>query len=335
MNILAGDIGGTSTRLRGIEIGRDRSLVIKLDRIYDSQAYPNLVPIVREFMTEWGHKPRSACLAIAGAVIDGKSDLPNLGWHLSAANLQEELEIGKIELINDFSAIGYGIPALPPTDFHQLQVGKLKPLAPIATIGAGTGLGEGFAIHDGKSYLVMPTEGGHADFAPQTIREFDLIRYMCRQQNIDRVSCDRAISGRGIIAIYQFLRDTNFAVESPALAQIVRDWERDINTDPAAAISQQAIDRTDKLSIETMDMFLGIYGAEAGNLALKILPYGGLYIAGGIAAKNLPLFDAGTFMRGFTNKGRVSDILTQIPVSIILNPLVGLIGAAARASSSD
>jgi glucokinase len=333
MYILAGDIGGTSTRLRGIELTADRSALIQLDRIYNSQDYPDLIPILGEFITEWQAQPQTACLAIAGAVIDGVSELPNLGWQLSAVTIQTALNIPKVELINDFTAIGYGIPVLPSSDFHALQAGKPKPTAPIAFIGAGTGLGEGFAIHDGKSYLVMPTEGGHADFAAQTAREFAFVEYVCRQQQIDRVSGDRVISGRGIAAIYQFLRDAGTDIESPAVAASVSEWERDLAPNPAEIISRHAIDRSDNLSIATMEFFLDIYGAAAGNLALKILPYGGLYIAGGIAAKNLPLFDRGNFIQRFNHKGRVSDILNQIPVSIILNPLVGLIGASARASS--
>jgi glucokinase len=325
---LAGDIGGTSARLRAID--RDRQ--IRLERVYESQNYPDLVPILREFTAELGVVPLSGCLAIAGAVVDGESYLPNLGWHLSALRLALELGMERVELINDFVAIGYGIASLTDRDLHVLQSVTPKPQGAIATIGAGTGLGQGFAVHDGDRYIVMPTEGGHADFAAHTPLEFALIQDMCQRLHLDRISGDRLISGQGIISIYQFLRDRQVAPENPDLAAAIRAWEQNPDADsPTASISRHAIDGNDVLSLETMKMFLSAYGAEAGNLALKILPSGGLYLAGGIAAKNLPLFDRQEFLHAFRNKGRVSDILLQIPVAIILDPFVGLSGATTRA----
>ncbi len=336
--LLAGDIGGTKTLLRLVKsTSPDR---VESEQLYNSQEYADLVPIVIEFLNaaqqELGTEIEIdiACLAIAGAVIDGSSYLPNLGWQLQADRLQQELQISRVELINDFAAIGYGISQLPSADLHTLQTGQPQPKAPKATIGAGTGLGEGLLIHDGQDYLVISTEGGHADFAAQSIQEFTFAQYLCQQQQIDRVSNDRVISGRGIVAIYQYLRDTNNLSENPDLASVVKIWEAQTEktVDPAALISALAIAKTDTLSEATMEMFLSIYGAEAGNFALKILPYGGLYLAGGIAAKNLPLLTNGTFTTAFNHKGRVSDLLGNIPIYIILNPQVGLIGAAARAA---
>jgi glucokinase len=336
--LLAGDLGGTKTLLRLVKADSpDRST---FEYIYKSQEYTSLVSIAQEFLaaarTKLGSKIeiQAACLAIAGAVIDRASYLPNLDWHINADELQQELKIPHVELINDFAAVGYGIGLLPPKDLHTIQVGQAQQNAPKAVIGAGTGLGEGLLIHNGTDYQVIPTEGGHTDFAARSIQEFEFVQYFCRQQQIDRVSNDRVISGRGIVAIYQYLRDTSNLSENADIASVVKLWESQTEklADPAALISAMAISKTDPLAQTTMQIFIAAYGAEAGNLALKILPYGGLYIAGGIAAKNLPLLADGTFMTAFNEKGRVSDLMGKIPVYVILNPQVGLIGAAAQAA---
>ena len=335
--LLAGDLGGTKTLLRLVKAeSPDRS---EFEYSYKSQEYNSLVSIAQEFLaavrTKLGSKieVQAACLAIAGAVIDRSSYLPNLDWHISADELQHQLKIPQVELINDFAAVGYGIALLPPQDLHTIQTGQTKENAPKAVIGAGTGLGEGLLIHNGMDYQVIPTEGGHTDFAARSIQEFEFLQYLCRQQQVDRISNDRVVSGRGIVAIYQYLRDCLNLPENPDIATVVKLWESQSEklADPAALISAMAIAKTDPLAQATMQMFISAYGAEAGNLALKILPYGGLYIAGGIAAKNLPLLTDGTFTTAFNDKGRVSDLLGKIPVYVILNPQVGLIGAAAQA----
>jgi glucokinase len=337
--LLAGDLGGTKTLLRLVKSDSpDRS---EFEYIYKSQEYTSLVSIAQEFLaaarTKLGSKIviQAACLAIAGAVIDRASYLPNLDWHISADELQQELKISHVELINDFAAVGYGIGLLPPKDLHTIQTGQPQHHAPKAIIGAGTGLGQGLLIHNGMEYQVIPTEGGHTDFAARSSQEFEFVQYLCNQQQIDRASNDRVISGRGIVAIYQYLRDTSNLSENPDIAGVVKLWETQTEklADPAALISAMAISKTDPLAQATMQIFISVYGAEAGNLALKILPYGGLYIAGGIAAKNLPLLTDGTFITAFNHKGRVSDLMGKIPVHVILNPQVGLIGAAAQAAN--
>jgi glucokinase len=335
--LLAGDIGGTKTLLRLFK--PDSPQKSEFEQSFPSQEYRDLTPIVQKFLdlakTQLGQEIQldSACLAIAGPVMNRASYLPNLDWHLAADRLERELNIASVELINDFTAVGYGISELPPSDLYTLQEGEPQELAPKAYLGAGTGLGEGFRIGD----LVMATEGGHTDFAARSSREFDFVRYLWEQLQIDRLSYDRVISGRGIITMYQFLRDTTDLSENLDIAAVVREWEEQTekSADPAAAISAAATAKTDALSEATMEMFLSAYGAEAGNLALKILPFGGVYIAGGIAAKNLPLLKNGTFITAFNHKGRMSDLLATIPVYIILNPQVGLIGAAARAVRSQ
>jgi glucokinase len=230
--------------------------------------------------------------------------------------------------------VGYGVLGLQASDICTLQSGKPRPNAPIAVIGAGTGLGQGFLIHQpGVGYQVYGSEGGHADFAPRSQMEFQLLRYLLDKHDIGRISVERVVSGQGIVSIYQFLRDREFSEESPDVRDVVQAWEHEIgrsqkSVDPAAAISTAALKQCDRLSEQTMQMFIEAYGAEAGNLALKLLPYGGLYVAGGIAAKNLPLFESGCFLSALTEKGRMSSLLEMMPVHIVLNPQVGLIGAA-------
>lgn len=336
--LLAGDIGGTKTLLRLVLADSpDRSA---FEHSYPSQAYPDLVPIVQEFCSaaqadlEQEIKISSACFGIAGPVENQRSELTNLHWHLSADRLGRELQIPQVELINDFVAIGYGISQLPPSDLYTLQTGKIQINAPKAVIGAGTGLGQGFLIHNGIDYQVIATEGGHTDFAARSIREFEFYQYICQQQQLDRLSYDRVVSGQGIVAWYQFLRDTSQFSENPEIASEVRLWEQQTEklANPAQLISKAAIAKTDDLSQTAMEMFMSIYGSEAGNLALKILPYGGLYLAGGIVTKNLPLLTDDTFISGFINKGRMSELMGNIPIYVILNPQVGLLGALARAA---
>lgn len=270
-------------------------------------------------------------------MVQNTAKLTNLAWFLDTERLQEELGIPDISLINDFAAVGYGILGLEKQDILTLQAGKPDTDAPIAIIGAGTGLGQGFLIKQGELYQVFPSEGGHADFAPRTELEFQLLKYLMDKHGIQRVSVERVVSGLGIVAIYQFLRDRKFATESSEIAKIVRTWEeqagqQEKSVDPGAAIGTAALQKRDRLCEQTLKIFVEAYGAEAGNLAIKLLPYGGLYIAGGIAPKILPLMQEGSFLLNFSQKGRMRSLLEDIPVHIVLNQQVGLIGAAISAA---
>jgi glucokinase len=342
--LLAGDIGGTKTILRLVERTDTAALKTLYEFRYPSQEFPDLIPMVQQFLTasttNLGYTtiPEKACFALAGPVVNNTAKLTNLPWLLEAQRLKNDLQIPQISLINDFEAIGYGVLGLEPQDLHNLQTGKAKLDAPIAVIGAGTGLGECFLIRQENGVKVFATEGGHADFAPRSELEFQLLKYLLAKHDIQRVSVERVVSGLGIVAIYQFLRTRKFANESPEIEKIMRTWEQEIGqnektVDPAATIAEAALEKRDHLSEQTMQMFVEAYGAEAGNLALKLLPYGGLYIAGGIAAKILPLIEAGDFMRAFTHKGRMDCLLETVPVNVVLNPQVGLIGAAIYAAS--
>lgn len=336
--LLAGDIGGTKTILQLVETSIEGERQNLYEATYPSGQFPDLVPMVQEFLEAsaqlLGKTPvlPKACFAIAGPVVNNTAKLTNLTWELDAKRLEPELGIGSISLINDFAAVGYGVLGLSQLDLHTLQAGKHQADAPIAVIGAGTGLGEGFLIQQGDQPIVFSSEGGHADFAPRTELEFLLLKYLLDKHNIQRVSVERVVSGQGIVAIYQFLRDRQIASESAEISKVIKTWEqetgREKTVDPAAAIATAALEKRDRLCEKTMEIFVEAYGAEAGNLALKLLPYGGLYVAGGIAAKILPLIQQGNFLQAFTHKGRVSSLLESVPVHVVLNPQVGLIGAA-------
>ena len=344
---LAGDIGGTKTILRLVDATAETTSKPHVKTCYEqryaSQAYPDLVPMVKEFLHTVAEQagqplqPMRACFAIAGPVVDNTSSLTNLAWSLEGDRLKEELHLERVELINDFEAVAYGVFGLEPSDLHTLQEGDYHPNAPVAILGAGTGLGQGFAINHNGRWQAFPSEGGHADFAPRSEMEFQLLRYLLEKHQISRVSVERVVSGQGIVSIYQFLRDREFAQETPEVAEAITAWERQMGLktktiDPAAVISQAAAAGHDRLCHKAMEIFVEAYGAEAGNLALKLLPYGGLYVAGGVAAKNLPFMAAGHFMDTFRHKGRMSSLLDNIPVHVVTNPQVGLIGAALKAA---
>ncbi|MCL2926362.1 MAG: glucokinase [Trichodesmium sp. MAG_R04] len=347
--LVAGDIGGTKTILQLVDAkGEESKTSVKLRNLYEnsysSHDFPDLVPIVEKFLEEASEKleekqkPEKACFAIAGPVVNNTVKLTNLPWMIDAKLMENKLGISQISLINDFEAVGYGVFGLNANDLQTLQPGEPKSDAPIAVIGAGTGLGQCFLIQTTGGIKVYPTEGGHTDFAPRSELEFDLLKYLKTLHNISRVSVERVVSGMGIVAIYQFLRDRQYATESPEIRDVVIQWEKEvgakkITVDPGAVIGKAALEKSDPLCEETLKMFVEAYGVEAGNLALKFLPYGGLYIAGGIAAKIISLMKSGSFMEAFKNKGRMKPLLEKVPVHIILNPQVGLIGAAIRASN--
>jgi glucokinase len=325
--LIAGDIGGTNTTLRLVRaIESPQSIETIFQKRYPSGSFPDLVPIVKQFSTDAGEKaPQVACFAIAGPVVNNTCELTNLKWSLNNQRLEKELGIEKVSLINDFAAVSHGILGLPETELHTLQAGKPERDGVIGILGAGTGLGESFLIPSGFDYRVCATEGGHADFAPRSALEFELLEYLKSLHKTDRISVERVVSGRGIVATYKFLRDRGDIAESPEIAKVVRSNEPD--PDPAAVIAQAALESKDLLCQKTMEIFVEAYGAEAGNLSLKLLPYGGLYVAGGIAPKILPLLQDGRFLAAFKHKGRMSPLLEQMPVRVVLNSQVGLLGA--------
>ncbi|MFK8183645.1 MAG: glucokinase [Phormidesmis sp.] len=349
--LLAGDVGGTKTILRLATFSPPIKLQMKAppidtcyEQTYVSKSFAGLAEMVEVFLAEaeaaLGERPSPtvACFGIAGPVVDNRSELTNLNWSLEAEALARRLAIAQVSLINDFAANGYGILGLTDSDLHVLQDAPMLSQAPIAIIGAGTGLGEAFLIPQGGCYHVFPGEGGHADFAPQNSSTYQLCRYLQKTEQLSRISVERVVSGTGLISVYQCLRDeARLAPETPALAEAFERWEQALATgeeapSPAAEIAKQAAAGDDILARRTMQLFIQLYGSEAGNFALKLLPYGGLYITGGIAAKILPMMEKEGFIDAFLDKGRMKPLLENIPVKVVLNPKVGLIGAVLYAA---
>ncbi len=353
--LLAGDIGGTNTRMWLKQEENERPIH---ECEFTNSKYTDLVSIVREFLDEAAKNPelgtnstpQKACFAVAGPVDKEQNTcrLTNLNWTLvDCKELQKELTIETVKLINDFEAVGYGVLQLPKSErnIEILQRPKKeseekdKPLSPIGVIGAGTGLGEAFILKktkDDNIGKVYPTKGGHADFGIRSLQEFELLEYIKEKYALSRVSVERVVSGPGIVAIYQFLRDRKLYSE-PAdikikIKDVVKAWEEsgsDLSKAPSQKISEAALKTGDKLCRKTMEMFAEAYGSEVGNFALRLLPYKGLYIAGGIAPKILKdqkLQEL--FMEELKNKGRMQKVIEKIPIYLIKNEQVGLIGAA-------
>jgi glucokinase len=330
--LLAGDIGGTKTLLRLSEV-TPTGLITLYEASYGSASFEHLNPMVTRFLTEAGcdTPPTEACFAVAGPVQNDRASVTNLSspsnlsftnhlsWQLDAREMEASLGITQIHLINDFVAVGYGILALQPEDLVILQDQPTVPHAPIAVLGAGTGLGEALLIWQGNRYEVFATEGGHADFAPRSDLEVGLMTFL--RERYGRVSVERVVSGQGIYRIYEYLRAAQVAPVSPEVE--VRFQQED----PSAVIATYGLSSTDALCTQALDLFVRAYGAEAGNLALKSLPYGGLYLAGGVGAKILPKLKDGTFLDHFLDKGRMRSLLESLRVSLIVNPKVGLLGA--------
>lgn len=339
MLLLVGDIGGTKTILNLVSVEKsNQSFETINESTYVSKDFPDLVPMVQKFLTKADtEKPNIACFAIAGPVVNNCSNLTNLNWTLQSDRLEQELGINQVSLINDFAANSYGVLGLKKVDLFTLQTGEFDSNSPIAVIGAGTGLGEGFLIPQGKNYQPFSSEGGHTDFAPRNSTEIDLLKYLQNKLDREHISVERVVSGQGIVNIYQYLRDSNFAPESSEIGEKIRIWEqqKDKKIDPAAIISKATLNKSDRLCQKTMEMFVEAYGSETGNLALKFLPYGGIYIAGGIAAKILPLMKEERFLLAFKEKGRMSPLLDKIPIHIVLNAQVGLIGSILHALRKD
>ena len=320
MLVLAGDIGGTNTRLCLVETDGKNESTLR-EEIYPS-GNEGLVPLVRQFLGDECNVYK-ACFALAGPVLNNKCKITNLPWpELDAARLQEELNIAKVSLINDFVAIGYNIVLEKNKSLVTLQEGEFLPDAPIAIIGAGTGLGKAFAVPEGDSYRVFPTEGGHESFAPDNLLAQELLAYLRADGKVD---VERVVSGPGIVDIFRFLQDRKFASEDAGdfLSQF----------DPGAAIAKGAA-AGHFLCQQTMAIFVEAFGSAAGDMAVSFLPFGGLYIAGGIAAQNIELMRNGSFIKAFTDKARVNPVLLEkVPVHIVLNTLEGLRGAVKYAAT--
>jgi glucokinase len=321
--ILAGDIGGTSTRLAVFEL-RNNALREVVEQTYASRAHAGLREIVSRFVTE--HRPdiAHASFGIAGPVVDGRVKTPNLPWVIDAQELADELGLAAAALLNDLEANAYGVAALTASDLVTLNAGAPGVAGNAAVIAAGTGLGEAGLYWDGRRHRPFAAEGGHADFAPRNAVEIELLRYLL--QTHEHVSYERVLSGPGLHNIYKFLRDTGWGKECAAVVEAMG------SRDPAAVISQAGLDGSCRLCVRSLDLFVAIYGAAAGNLALKVMARTGVYIGGGIAPKILAKLKDPAFMDAFTAKGRLKPLCESIPVRVILNPKTALLGSARYAA---
>lgn len=320
--VLAGDVGGTNARLALVELNGGRARITQ-EGGYASRDYAGLTPIINQFRTENLARVDRACFGIACPVVDGDCTAPNLPWTVNARKLGAEIGIPSTTIINDFVAVGYGIELLGPSDLATLQEGNRAPGGPIALIGAGTGLGQGCLFWEGDYYRVLPSEGGHGDYAPRGKLQCGLLDFLTQQ--FGRVSWERLLSGPGLVNIYRYLLAAAVAPEQDAVRA-----EMELE-DPAKVISRHGLARTDCLSVRTLDLFCEIFGAQAGNLALTLVATGGVYLAGGIAPRIVERLKSGPFLSSFRDKGRMAELLSRIPVHVIMNPKVGLLGAAAVA----
>ncbi len=320
--ILAGDIGGTKTVI-AIYSHSDQGELSQLRlETYSSKDYLSLDTILQNFLEAASQPiPQAVCLGVAGPVIHGQCHTTNLPWSLSESALCRITGTTKAKLLNDLEASAYGMLFLSAHDRTILNPGKADARGNIAVLAAGTGLGEAMLFWDGKRHHPIASEGGHCDFAARNERETELFKYLHQQLN-GHVSYERILSGPGLYNIYKFLRDSGFGSEPEWLKEELRTG------DASAAISNHALAGNDALCSAALDMFVSLYGAEAGNLALKCLSTGGVYIGGGIAPKILPALMNGRFMNAFLDKGRFATLLKDMPVCVATNPQTALIGAA-------
>jgi len=323
MKVLAGDIGGTNARLAIVELGSGARIIA--EQTLASRAVQSPAAMIADFLAKQPSLPAHACLGIAGPVVDGTVSGTNLPWVLDAHELGRELGIPALRLLNDFQAAAHALALLGSGDLLTLQEGVRDPQGAIALIGAGTGLGEGFLVRAGDRYSVQASEGGHSSFTPTDQRGWDLFQHLAAK--FGHVSWERVLSGPGLVNIFEFL------AEGRRWEGADRIREAMVQGDAPAVISRLALDGADPVAVEALDLFVDAYGAQAGNLALTVLATGGVYVAGGIARQIAPKLADGRFLRAFRRKGRMTALLERLPVQVILNPDVGLLGAAAAAGT--
>ncbi len=317
--ILAGDIGGTKTVLSIMSRDANGSLTCLKEQTFSSQQFPEFDDILSLFLPG-DVNIKSACFGIAGPVVNQRCQTTNLPWLLDGEELKTRLKTSKVRLLNDLEAMALGMLYLPEQDLVELNPEAKTQAGNIAVIAAGTGLGEAILFWDGSKHHPMATEGGHSDFAAKNNQQDRLLSYL-RKKYPDHVSCERILSGNGFSHLYDFLCDEGLAPPCPQVPDINSGIDRN------AVISRLGVAGEDPLCAEAVRLFVELYGAETGNLALKSLATGGIYIGGGIAAKILPAMQDGNFIRAFKAKGRFISLLDKIPVKLSLNPRTPLIGA--------
>ncbi len=324
--LLAGDIGGTKVNLA--LFSSKKNLTPEVEKTYKSSKFPDLETIILKFLNKTGAQVDRAVFGVAGPVTDGESQITNLPWFISEKSLREAMKIDAVKLLNDLEATGHGVLALPPDDLEQINDVKPRSSGTKAVIAPGTGLGEAVLFHNGDKYHVIASEGGHTDFGPNNLFEIELLQYLLGK--FGHVSYERICSGSGLPHIYEYLKENRFATE---LSEVME--ELDAAPDPTPVIVTKAMSRESELCIATLNAFVSILGAEAGNLTLKVMAMGGVYLGGGIPPRILSKLKDGTFMAAFVNKGRFADDLAHVPVYVILNDKTALLGAASYGFGMD
>lgn len=322
---LAVDLGGTSTRFSLLTANE----TVLVEQELQSQSFASFEDILTSFVKQNNVKTEqiiAACIAVAGPVSARTAKVTNLPWQINADELSALFSIKQVKLCNDFEAVAHGIACLKDDDVVTLQAGEVDDTAPRAVLGAGTGLGQALLLPDQGLWHVIATEGGHVDFAPTDRLQVLLLEHL--RDRYGHVSYERVLSGPGLVAIYDFLRALEQYDESPELREAM------VKGDAAAVISQHALLEQDKLASEALALFIKIYGAQAGNLALNVIPQSGLYIAGAIAVKNLTPSYYETFLNAFLAKGKMSALMMKIPIKLIMQTGVGLLGAQRLAIQS-
>ncbi|TAK08428.1 MAG: glucokinase [Candidatus Manganitrophaceae bacterium] len=331
--ILAGDIGGTKTFLARF-VCEGEAMRPVAEAAFPSRHYPDIEAVLQEFLREREAPVQRACFGVAGPVLDGRCETTNLPWIVDARRIGQDFGVPSVALLNDLEATGYGIPALAEQDQFILNPGQEQARTVTgargnrAIIAAGTGLGEVLLFWDGFQYRPSASEGGHCDFAPSGPLQAQLLDALWKRY--PHVSVERVLSGPGLMNIYHFLKETGAGEEPSWLTERLAAAE-----EPAAVVSETALAGKADLCVKALDLFVSVYGAEAGNLVLKTLATGGIYLAGGIAPKILEKLRDGTFMKAFLDKGRFSPLMEQIPVRVILNERAALLGAARYACFRD
>jgi glucokinase len=320
--ILAGDIGGTGSRLGLFEPGSERPHAVAVEK-YSSRSAAHLEEIVARFLQTHPAPLTAACFGIAGPVNGGEVVTPNLPWHIHASSLARLLGLPRVSLINDLEANAYGATVLPDSDFETLQAGTPDPAGNAGIISAGTGLGQAGFFFDGTRLRPFASEGGHVDFAPQSDEEIELLRFL--RLKYGHVSYERVLSGPGLVNLFEFFRATGVGEESPQLtAELAAGMT-------AGAIANAGLSGTSSRAVRALDLFVSLYGAEAGNLALKMKATRGVLIGGGIAPKLIVKLREPRFLDAFLDKGRMRPLLSTMPVRVILNDQCALVGAAVYA----
>jgi len=319
--ILAGDIGGTKTNLGLFDV-QNNQLVRVSQKRYLSRDHKGLEEIVADFSASNGAKVAAAGFGIAGPVVDGRVKTGNLPWIVDGATIAKQLGLDRVRLLNDLEATAHGISALGPGDLETLHAGVSASQAPRVVIAAGTGLGEAILFWDGKRHFPTATEGGHADFAPHTDQQADLWKFIKARGEF--VSAELILSGRGFRTLHEFL--------SPATRHPSFD---DPSVDAAADITRKALANECPVCVDAVHLWVEIYGSEAGNLAVRTVARGGIYVAGGIAVKILPMLRDGRFVAAVQHKEKMTDFLAQVPVQVVLDEECPLKGAANAAWKGD